>query len=103
MSVTPPPHRAPWHHGLMSFIKRAKSSATAPIRRQADYVSKGLEDLIHAIKNELAGRFDSVDANVEELSTSTGDQLGLMSSRLSSLETQITELRSEVAAMRKSS
>lgn len=87
----------------MSIIKRAKSGATAPLRRQANYVSRGLEDLIHAVKNELAARFDSVDANVEELSTSTSDQMGLMSSRLSSVEAQIAELRSEVAAMRKSS
>lgn len=83
----------------MSIIERAKSGASAPLRRQANYVTKGLEDLIHAVKNELVGRFDSVDSSVEDLSTATADQLGLMSSRISRLEAQTTELRAEVAAL----
>lgn len=84
----------------MSIIKRAKAGATAPLRRQADYVTKGLEDLIHAVKNELSARFDSVDSDVAELSSATSDQMGLMSSRISSLESQVKALRSEVAALR---
>jgi hypothetical protein len=84
----------------MSIIKRAKSGATAPLRRQADNVTKGLEDLIHAVKNELSGRFDLVDKSVEELSTATADQMGMMSSRISTLELEAKALRAEVAALR---
>lgn len=84
-----------------SILNRAKSAATAPLRHQAKYVNQGLEDLVHAIKNDLIARFDSVDSNVAELSSATTDHLSLMSSRVSALEAEIKALRSEVAALKK--
>ncbi len=66
-------------------------------------MNQGLEDLIHTVKNELMSRLDAVDSGVGELSTATTDRLGLMSSRISSLEAEIMALRSEVAALKKNS
>ena len=108
MSVPPPPRAGAWQTGRMSnskasILKRAKSAATAPLRHQAQYVNQGIEDLIHAVKNELAARLDSVDSSVGELSSATTDHLGLMSSRVSALEAEIKGLRSEMAALKKNS
>lgn len=84
----------------MSIVKRAKASAGAPVRRQAEKVTRGLEDLIHQIKNELVSRFDSLDSGIDEFANASRDQMGLMSSRIATLEAEIKSLRSEVAALR---
>ena len=108
MSVPPPPRASAWQTGGMSnskasILKRAKSAVAAPLRHQAQYVNQGIEDLIHSVKNELMTRLDSVDSSVAELSSATTDHLGLMSSRLSALEAEIKSLRSEMAALKKTS
>lgn len=106
MSVPPPPSSRKWQDGQMpnskSMLDRAKSAASAPLRHQAQYLNRGLEDLIHAVKNELMARLDPVEAGVNELSAATTDHLGLLSSRILALEAEIGALRSEVAALKKS-
>jgi hypothetical protein len=93
---------------MMSTPRRLTSPALAAIRTCARRYNRWLEDLIHAVKSELVGRFDRVDHRIDQLEASvdsshvaTSDQLSMLAigeQRLRQTTDQTLESTTEIQA-----
>lgn len=70
-----------------------------PVRRVVVHYHQMIEDLVHAAKNEIVARIDSVDERLEELETTSGsgyqsltDQISIATTRIRALEERIEHL-----------
>lgn len=77
----------------MSILRRIARPVRGPVRRVVGPTPRSFETLIHAVKNELTDRLDTVDEQMEELAgsvtsshTSLADQLALQAASQRSLE-----------------
>jgi hypothetical protein len=80
----------------MSIHRRITEPVRAPVRRNIEHYSHFFEELIHAVKNDLAGRLDDVDEGVDHLNGSVStvsDQLAMQAASLRTLASEIERLR----------
>lgn len=91
----------------MSPSRRLTNPVRAAVRSYSRRYSRWLEDLIHAVKNELVGRFDLVDqrlgrieSSMEAAQTSLSDQVSMQSAKVRRLTHASEAQAADVAALR---
>jgi hypothetical protein len=80
----------------MSIQRRITEPVRGPVRRNIEQYRNFFETLIHAVKNELVGRFDRVDRGVDHLNGSVGtlsDQLAMQAATLRTLAAEVERLQ----------
>ncbi len=86
--------------GRMSILKRGAGQALKPVRRLNEARFNQLEDLIHAIKNEIVGRLDNAVGQADALQQTVNDQLALQAKQLSALQAAVGATQVSVEAAR---
>ncbi len=87
----------------MGVARSVTEPLRAPVRRIVVHYHQLLEDLIHAAKNEVVARIDSVDDRLDalEATSSSGyqaltDQVAVQTTRIRALERELARLEARV-------
>ncbi len=88
--------------GRMSILKRGAGQALKPVRRLNEARFNQLEDLIHAIKNEIVDRLDRGASQSDSLQQALNDQLALQATQLTYLSELGQATRDEIGFARTS-
>jgi Caenorhabditis protein of unknown function, DUF268 len=92
--------------GGMSILRRAAQPVRGSVRRAAGRSRSHLDTLIHAVKNELVGKFNHLDFRMDEVSGSLSsshqaisDQLALQGARLLVMEQVLHQVKADNEAL----
>ncbi len=84
----------------MSILKKGAAAVFRPVTRVNAARTGQLEDLIHAVKNEIVAKLDQASGQADALQQAVNDQLALQASQLTALEQQVGAARNEVGFAR---
>lgn len=79
-----------------SVARRVSEPVRAPIRQVVNHYANFFEDLIHAVKSEIVGRFDSVDRAIVTGNQRLSDQLGTQAAAIRALQSEMERLQAIV-------
>ncbi len=68
----------------------------APVRQLVNHYAVFFEDLIHAIKSEIIGRFDELDRTIAKGNEQLTDELGTQAATIRTLQSEVERLQAMV-------